>query len=103
MVAKGAKNKTKTLRKKKMVAKETKVTPKEGEKTNEVAKKMQETIEGQSTVMKNVGAPVADVSCLLCESLYFPLFTPMNMHAISLFILVVVLLTRKRRKTLKKL
>jgi len=28
---------------------------------------MQETIEGQSTVKKNTGAPVADVSCLICE------------------------------------
>ena len=78
---KGAKNKTKNIRKKKMGVKETKVTTneeeeEEGEKTNEVAKKMQETIEGQSTVKKNAGAPIADVSYLICESesLYFLLF-----------------------------
>jgi len=76
---KGAKNKTKNLRKKKMGVKETKVTTneeEEGEKTNKVVKKMQETIKGPPAVKKNAGAPVADVSCIICEfeSLYFLLF-----------------------------
>jgi len=50
-----------------MVAINKKVTN-EGEKTNtKRVKKMQETNERESMMNNNAGAPVADVSCLLCE------------------------------------
>jgi hypothetical protein len=64
-----AKKKTKNPGKKKktVAAKVTKVTN-QGEKMNtKHDKKMHVTDEGQSAVKNNGGAPVTDVSCILCE------------------------------------